>query len=322
MVKEKGNKEFEKSTDAPLVSVIMSTYNETKKQIHNSINSILNQTFDDFEFIIVVDNPANKELLDTLDEYEDNRIRIIVNKENIGLSYSLNKAIKECRGTYIARMDADDIAEPERIEKEKKYLEDNNLDHVGSFVTLIDENETEIGKTVLPVVDGMIKSYLKCGSPMAHPTWFLKRSVYERVGLYRNIPYTEDFDFLLREKKYGIKFGNVPLFLLKYTVRQNGISKSNGDQQFYNLLILLNHYSSIEKFDEKEFEKYKKTKDYSIFMKSIQSYQKNVHIIRDKHSVVETMKSIIKLVFNKNLYLMLFRNTYKKAIIMMNNYGV
>ena len=157
---------------------------------------------------------------------------------------------------------------------------------------------------------------------MAHPTWFLKRSVYERVGLYRNIPYTEDFDFLLREKKYGIKFGNVPLFLLKYTVRQNGISKSNGDQQFYNLLILLKHYYSIERFDEKEFEKYKKTKDYSIFMKSIQSYQKNVHIIRDRHSVVETMKSIIKLVFNKNLYLMIFRNTYKKAIIMMNNYGV
>ena len=99
------------------VSVIMSTYKEPIDWIRQSIDSILNQTFSEFEFIIVVDNPKYKELISVLNDYAeaDNRICIMVNENNIGLVKSLNKALSQCNGEYIVRMDADDISLPERI---------------------------------------------------------------------------------------------------------------------------------------------------------------------------------------------------------------
>ena len=129
-----------------LISVIMSTYNEPEDWIRKSIESILGQTLQKLEFLIVCDNPNNKELINLLEEYKnkDSRIKLILNDENIGLTKSLNKALNITVGTFIARMDSDDIAASDRLEKQLKYLKDNNLDLVGSGVVCIDEEENEI----------------------------------------------------------------------------------------------------------------------------------------------------------------------------------
>ncbi len=115
-----------------MISVIMSTYNEENMLIRQAVESILNQTYSEFEFIIVLDNPKNIEIANLIQEYasRDKRIVILKNEKNLGLVKSLNKALEISKGEYIMRMDADDISEKDRIEKEYKFLKENNLDLV------------------------------------------------------------------------------------------------------------------------------------------------------------------------------------------------
>ena len=110
------------------VSVVMSVFSEPRNWLKKAINSILDQTFSDFEFIIINDNPIRKENYLFLKEIQqkDSRIIIIENKENIGLTKSLNKGLSVARGTYIARMDADDISFPTRLEKQYLFMEANS----------------------------------------------------------------------------------------------------------------------------------------------------------------------------------------------------
>ena len=165
--------------DTPLISVLMSTYNETTKELDESINSILQQTYSNFEFLIINDNPNNYELEKTLKSYKDSRIKIIHNEENLGLVKSLNNGLKYCNGQYVARMDADDISCPSRIQDELLYLQNNRLDMVGSYIETIDEN----GKTIKPLMrfpknHNQIVKFMRWGSCICHPTWLLKRVVW------------------------------------------------------------------------------------------------------------------------------------------------
>ena len=130
----------------PLISVLMSTYNETHKELEESITSILHQTYSNLEFIIINDNPNNRELEERLKLYMDSRIKIFSNDKNLGLVNSLNKGINLCSGQYIARMDADDISRLSRIQDELMYLQSNSLDMVGSYIETIDENSETIKK--------------------------------------------------------------------------------------------------------------------------------------------------------------------------------
>lgn len=128
-----------------LISIIMSVYNETDSVLALSVDSILSQSYSNFEFIIVDDNPNNTQIRDFLKRQSDPRIVRIYNKENRGLVYSLNKALKVAKGSIIARMDADDISEKDRIEKEYRYLKNHNLDLVGTWIHLIDSQNNKIG---------------------------------------------------------------------------------------------------------------------------------------------------------------------------------
>jgi glycosyltransferase involved in cell wall biosynthesis len=218
-----------------LVSVIMSTYNEEPEWLKKSIDSILNQTYHNIEFIIVLDKPENEELRSILYDYEkqDNRVKIIPNKKNMGLVKSLNTALQHCQGKYIARMDADDISDPERISKEKNYLENNKLDFVFSGMIVIDENDKKLyewdNNNFSPEE---IKKVMEIWNISLHPTWFVKSEVYTSLQGYRDIPYSEDYDFSLRALSNGFKIGKLNENLLLYRMRSTGISKSNNFEQF------------------------------------------------------------------------------------------
>ncbi|MFP7297234.1 glycosyltransferase family 2 protein [Neobacillus niacini] len=218
-----------------LVSVIMSTYNEEPEWLKKCIDSILNQTYSHFEFLIVLDNPENVQLKELLDAYQkkDNRIKLIPNPKNMGLVKSLNTALEHCNGKYVARMDADDIADPERLEKEKRYLEEKNLDFVFSSMIVIDENDQkqyEWDNNAFTPEE--IKKVMEIWNISLHPTWFLKREVYTSLGGYRDIPFSEDYDFSLRALSNGYKIGKLNENLLLYRMRSTGISKSNNFEQF------------------------------------------------------------------------------------------
>ena len=126
----------------PELSVLMSVYNEEPNMLCPAIESILNQSFRMFEFIIVVDNPKNKVAIDIIDNYRknDSRIMLIVNSNNIGLANSMNLAASHARGRYLVRMDSDDISDFDRLKIQYDYLRENpNCDFVYTGRQDIDE---------------------------------------------------------------------------------------------------------------------------------------------------------------------------------------
>ena len=122
-----------------MISIIMSTYNEPLSLVKKSVESILTQSFKDFEFIIILDNPKNFEVNNYIKLLKniDSRINVIENEKNIGLAKSLNKALMTAKGNIIARMDADDISYKDRIKLEYEYLCKNEYDLISIYTLLI-----------------------------------------------------------------------------------------------------------------------------------------------------------------------------------------
>lgn len=220
----------------PLVSVIMSCYNETEKELSESINSVLSQTFKNIEFIIVNDNPTDTTLKNLLIKYSnDKRVKLVFNETNIGLAQSLNKAIDISAGKYIARMDADDISITERLEKQYNYLETHkDCAMVATNRNDIDENSQIIReKAALVVSDKILRQITRYGSIITHPSVMIKSNLLKALGGYRAFPSAQDYDLWLRMLSAGYKMHIMPDILLKYRIRQKSITKSNPAKQYF-----------------------------------------------------------------------------------------
>lgn len=163
------------------ISVIMSVYNEPIEWLNMAVESILNQTYRDFEFIIVNDNPSrleNKEVLELIAK-RDTRVRIISNEENIGLTKSLNKAIALCKGQYIARMDADDYSYPHRLEIQLRFMQEHpEVDVCGSWCKIFGITHFYSHKIfATPVSHEEIEIYSIFATPILHPVVMAKRDI-------------------------------------------------------------------------------------------------------------------------------------------------
>ena len=186
----------------------MSVYNENNTELKNSINSILNQTYKNIEFIIINDNPSDDEILKTINYYKDldKRIKVIINNKNLGMN-RLNVGLKNCNGKYIARMDADDISLSTRIEHQLKYIKANNYDFIGSYVELMDEDGNLLNKRMIfPINSFYINLSLKFGNCIPHPTWFAKKEVFEVNG-YDDHPFCR-ISFIHNEKQFNFQSAN------------------------------------------------------------------------------------------------------------------
>lgn len=283
---------------SPIISVLMSTYNETPEELDKSIVSILQQTYSDFEFLIINDNPGNHEMKMQLESYTDNRIKIIQNEHNLGLVKSLNKGLLLCNGQYIARMDADDISRSSRLKDELLYLTDNRLDMVGSFIETIDES----GKTIKPVMkfpveNKKIEKFMRWGSCICHPTWLLKREVYMNLSGYRMMPHCEDYDFILRTIAHGYKVGNIPKVELCYRIRQNGVSKSNEAEQFLIRDYLAQHMNQIDKITEESIAEHMESSKYHSQLHQLSDYKSKKQKIK-KGNRFESAKTFMSISSN------------------------
>lgn len=230
-----------------MISVIMSTYKEDEKLLRESIESILNQTYKDFEYIIILDYPDNDVHKSVIEEYaiKDDRIRFYINETNMGLTDSLNRGLSLCHGEYIARMDADDISLPDRLERQMEYLEKNHYDLIGGITEMINENGTLLYSIKsVPTDPKKINKALRYSQCIAHPTWLGRKEVFEKNAGYRHMPLCEDYDFTLRAVLNGFVISNLNEPVLKYRMTSNSISRSNLFEQYLYMSYITNEYKN------------------------------------------------------------------------------
>lgn len=203
------------------ISVIMPVYNG-ERYLREAVDSILNQTFRDFEFVIINDGSTDR-TADILGSYTDPRLRIVHNGGNVGITPSLNKGLDMARGEYIARMDQDDISERERLEKQVAYMDDNpNVVASGTWARDIDANGLEIGQRCVPAGKRMRYEFWR-PSPIVHPSAILRASQLGNARYDASFDPAADFEFWLRLKA-DHDLGNVPEFLLRYRVHAESLT--------------------------------------------------------------------------------------------------
>ena len=216
---------------APSVSVVMSVYND-ECYLRESVESILNQTFKDFEFIIV-DDASSDGTADMLQGYakRDKRIRLLTNSRNLGLTASLNRGLKIAGGSYIARQDGDDISLPKRFESQVDFLDSHpEVGVVGTWITKINENGYE---TVWrpPASPGLVRWFLLFGPCLAHPSVMFRRSLAENGSLYDSkIIYAQDYDLWVRLCS-KTQIANLPKVLYLRRLHKGMISFKHHEQQ-------------------------------------------------------------------------------------------
>lgn len=244
----------------PLLSVIMSVYNN-EDYLDMSINSILNQSFKNFEFIIINDG-SNLNTRRILNYYKkkDKRI-ILINQKNKGLTVSLNRAIKISKGSIIARQDADDISHKERFIKQiSVFMNNKNIVLCGTFAYLINEKNDMIKSvTNLPIKDNKIKNQLIYQNCFIHSSIMYRSNVIKKIGLYnKSYKYAQDYECWSRMMSEGI-FLNIPKKLISIRIHNNSITFKNVKEQTYSAIqIALNNYRKILKKNKCQIDNLKK----------------------------------------------------------------
>lgn len=212
--------------NTPKISVVMSVYNGMPF-LKEAVQSILNQTYKDFEFIIV-DDASTDGTWKYLNSLQDQRIKLIKNSKNLGLASSLNIGMKAAKGEYIARMDADDISLPDRFEKEAHFL-NSHKDYVlvGSQVQWVSEHGEPIDGFDVPQSDDEIRKKFIIRNQIHHATVMFRKSIVSRLGLYRAfLNGVEDYDLWFRIMNKGKVF-NLPERLERRRVHPKAVTKVN-----------------------------------------------------------------------------------------------
>lgn len=232
----------------PTISVLMSVYNG-ERFLRKAVESILAQTFEDFEFIIINDGSSDGSS-DILEEYASKDPRIILEEqENKGLIFSLNKGIDMARAPLIARMDADDIALPNRFQIQKDHMDQHpDIVALGGAIELIDENDNTFGKVQYPSQNSDMDDYIyNRGSPLAHPAVMMRTETVKSLGGYRDAyKHAEDYDLWLRMHKVG-KIDNLQTTILKYREHTQKVSVQNAQTQA--LVSVIARYAAKSKED-------------------------------------------------------------------------
>ncbi|OGC57889.1 hypothetical protein A3H26_01565 [candidate division WWE3 bacterium RIFCSPLOWO2_12_FULL_36_10] len=215
--------------------------------LRQAVESIIKQTYRNFEFIIV-DDDSTDETWDYLKSLKDPRVKLIKNKKNLGLAASLNIALRQvfdreaqtesAQGDYIARMDADDISVPDRLKTQIDYLIKNpQIDICGTWVKLIDENNQIIGTVHKPTNDEKIKKMNIWITGLIHPTWLARREVFEKLNGYdTHYDMAEDYEFLIRAKNF--KMANINEELLMWRNPQNRRSQKGIERMYRQSLAI------------------------------------------------------------------------------------
>jgi len=224
----------------------MSVYNG-ERYLQESVESILNQTFPDFEFIIIDDGSTDSSG-EILQDYaqRDNRIRV-VSRTHLGLAESLNRGISLARGEWIARQDADDISDHDRLRSQVEFLQANpTVGILGTVVKIIDKEGNVVGIIEHELKNGDIRFRLLRDNSLTHGSVMFSRSVFEKVGGYdEDIEYTQDYDLWCRMSRHT-DLANLPLSLYAWRDLETNISNARArEQALFRDQISVRHCSRL-----------------------------------------------------------------------------
>ncbi len=227
----------------PLVSVILPVYNECRF-LQKAIESIIDQSYPNIEIIVVNDGSTNPEVEKICLQYIDKILYLT--KENGGVASALNCAINVAKGEYIARMDGDDIAYPERICKQVTFLEDNQeIDICGTNYDYIDEDDIVISSVSLPLTDSEIKVGNLFQNSLGHPSIMFRRTVFEGGLRYDENAKAEDYELWLRLEE-RVKFVNLKECLIGYRFNEAAVTKTHWEEMGMSAsLIVKNHLNRL-----------------------------------------------------------------------------
>ena len=229
-----------------MISVILPCYN-AERYIALTIQSVLDQTYKNFELIIINDGSTDDSEV-VIKSFDDQRIKYIV-QENKGVGSTLRKGCELASGEFIARIDADDVCFSNRFEKQIQFLEHHpEIVLVSSAVVYIDEDGNETGRSFPYISNREIIKNMKFASTICHPAVMMRKSVYELAGGYKNVQPFEDMFLWLSMSKYG-KLHNLKTPLIKYRILDNSISHSIPQNDKSKLLEFLLKNRNNDSFD-------------------------------------------------------------------------
>lgn len=209
-----------------LVSVIIACHKKDP-YLYKSLPSILSQTYKNIEVIFIANGDNSSEVKSYALQIANKDPRFFAYEAKIGqLSHALNFGIEKSRGNFIARMDADDISEPTRIEKQLDFLISNDYDIIGSSAYLINEHDIIIGERKSIASEKISKIHLvRC--PLIHPSVLMRKNSLIKVKGYNSGLNSEDYDLWIRSIKSGLKIGNMPEKLIRYRIHSNSTQGSS-----------------------------------------------------------------------------------------------
>lgn len=285
------------------ITVLMAVCNEKVDLLSKSIDSILNQSYRDFIFLIIVDNPQNLDAINYLDimAKKDKRVIYYINEKNLGLPLSLNRGIDLVTTKYIARMDADDIAFTNRLEEQLKIMEKRpEIALLGTNIVYMDYDGSVMRERGgIPEKFSAIKEVMKYENIFNHPT-FMGRTEIFKANKYRNLRYSQDYDFTCRliEKGYIIENINKPY--LYY--RKNRIPKLDKiiRQKVIKMYIqnLYKEKNLVDGLDLNKIEELYNNIDFTVFRKEHNMWESLMTIDRRKNKLSFSF-IIIKLLMSK-----------------------
>jgi glycosyltransferase involved in cell wall biosynthesis len=271
------------------------------------------QSFTDFEYIIIFDNPADNKLANFLRDFcsKEKRIKLFLNSQNIGLTKSLNKAIKKAKGEFIARLDAGDLSFPDRFKIQTDYLNKNkDVFLVGSSAIFIDESDNEMNRFYAESDIIKLKKILENKNRIIHSSiMFRNKDLYYREKFYL----AQDYDFYLCRISEGKKIANIENFLIKFRVEENSLSqKKRFDQIFYSELAKKFYKQRIKSgFDD--YEKFNSFNNCDSLFKSEIEKKYSIDYIKNlikrgdlKESRAKSREYIVGHGFNSEVLLLFF----------------
>jgi glycosyltransferase involved in cell wall biosynthesis len=228
------------------ISVLLPAYN-AERYILQSVQSVLAQTFEDFELLVVNDKSTDG-TLDILSSIQDRRLRVINNERNLGVVGTLNRALTEARGHYIARIDADDFCLPTRFAKQKQFLDLNpEVQLVGSEMFILEDGRIRLSRQSADPDPAVLRWQFYISNPIGHPSMMFRADIVPKLGAYlrEEFKYAEDFDFSHRILRIG-KIAVLPEQLAIYRLHDQNLTRTQrSDMIARGAAVLTNAYGAL-----------------------------------------------------------------------------